>query len=217
MIATEHVDKISTPDAENEFLAGLRSQSDPRLVEWARNYYFFSVHQARHLAFVIRALDPLDGSNLTEVVKAIFEEYGSGQASTVHSVLFGRFAVSAGVPRVRLSASRAGISDAVLAYVDEIENAYCCADIARVLGAYAYLERSAVLSYPIMSRTFRRLGFKDEDLEFFDVHVVQEAGHDEGATKMTVRYIDSSDRLVKFGEQIERMHALWTRFWATFG
>jgi pyrroloquinoline quinone (PQQ) biosynthesis protein C len=206
---------IEPPEGECRFLSGLSSRSDSKLAEWARNYYFFSVHQARHLALMVRALDPTDRQSLAEVAKALYEEYGSGSAAGVHSHLFARFAVAAGVPAERLSTVSFDINPAVLAYVGAIEAAYGSGDRSKALGAYGYLERSAVLSYGMMLDTFSRLGFETDALEFFRLHVEQEKGHDAAAAAMIARLV-AGDELSCFASEVRRMDGLWGRFWDAF-
>lgn len=216
MRASDIIGQVIAPRAEHVFFAKLVSRSDPKLREWARNYYHFSIHQARHLALMIRAFPPAEWASISEVAKALFEEYGSGVPEAVHSQLFARFALAAGVMPQSLSDLRHQITPAVLAYVDEIEAAYTSGDLPTALGAYAYLERSAVLSYPLMLNAFSRLGFAAEALQFFHTHVIQEKDHDAAAGEIAERHILTEQEHLRFGAQVRRMDTLWTGVWESF-
>ena len=215
-LATEVLARVAAPAAEEAFFGSLTSRSAPRLAAWACSYHYFSIQQARHLALVVRAVEPSDAETLSEVTRALFEEYGSGHPTQVHSVLFGRFARAVIGPGETLPIAREAVAPAILTYVDEIERAYRQPNIARAMGAYTYLERSAVLSYPMMVEALTPLGFSEDELRFFALHTIQEVHHDAAAGKMASRYVKDEAALEAFKAQIELMHGLWSAVWESF-
>jgi hypothetical protein len=206
---------IQNPPAEESFFARLSSRTDPRLPVWAKKYHYFSLHQAHLLPNVLLALDPSDSESLCEVGKALFEELGSGHSLEVHSRLFASFARAVGVEPSSLPIPHTAVVPQVIGYLEEIRSAYVSGDIARVLGAYAFLERSAVLSYPVMLRALRKLGFAGEALVFFTTHVVQEAEHEKGALFMVQRLIGDTEA-VAFMDQLIVMQRRWEAYWNAF-
>lgn len=207
------VDRINPPISEKIFFENLNATESARVRSWAQNYLFFSVQQAQLLAKVVGALPPTDTMTLSEVTKALFEEYGSGNPSEAHSNLFRRAAAAAGLNEEELDIAAQSGGATISAYVEEIRRAYSEGNVAEVLGTYAYLERSAVLSYPLMLGALTKLGWPSAALEFFRVHVIQEADHDEAASLMVTRLIHSRALLATFTRQVEVMHRLWSEFW----
>jgi len=210
------LNELDMPDAEEEFFAGLQDRHDPGLVHWARSYHFFSTSQAKLLALVVCSPVLTDPHSLSEVTKALCEEYGSGSAEAVHSRLFARFCEALGLSPATLPVPRAQVEPGVLQYLDAIEAGYRSSDLAVTLGTYCFLERSAVLSYPLMLQRLRALGFSPADLVFFSTHVVQEAAHDAGAHQMAERLIRSERDAQGFNRQLHRMQEAWTDFWRPF-
>lgn len=211
------LDALELPAAEERFFAGLRNRQDPQLSHWAQNYHFFSVSQAKLLALVIEAMPVTDYRSMTEVSKALYEEYGSGEVEAVHSRLFARFCVALGLDSSALPAPRNAVEPGVLHYLQAIEAGYRSSDSAVMLATYCFLERSAVLSYPLMLARLQELDFTADDLIFFSTHVVQEAGHDLGALEMAQRFIRTSRERQFFELQLLRMQGAWERFWMSFG
>jgi hypothetical protein len=210
------LDKLDLPEAEERFFAGLRGRQDPNLARWATSYHYFSISQAKLLPLVVKRLAMTDYRSLSEVTKALYEEYGSGKAEVVHSRLFARFCEALGQRADRLPVPRADVEKEVLYYLDAIEAGYRSADNGVMLATYCYLERSAVLSYPLMLRRLGELGFSASDLVFFATHVVQEAEHDQGANQMATRLIRSSREQQDFVDQLHRMQRAWSNFWQPF-
>jgi len=210
------LNELEVPEAEESFFSGLQDRHDPRLVHWARSYHFFSMSQARLLGLVVGALPVTDYHSLTEVTKALYEEFGSGDASDVHSRLFARFCEALGLPPASLPVPRAEVEPGVLRYLDAIEAGYRSSEQAQMLATYCFLERSAVLSYPLMLDCLESLGFAPEELTFFSTHVIQEAQHDLGAYMIAGRLIRSTLEERSFERQLQAMQAAWTGFWQPF-
>ncbi|WP_398494365.1 iron-containing redox enzyme family protein [Variovorax sp.] len=211
------LDGIELPFAEEAFFLSLQDRRDPRLSHWATNYHFFSTSQAKLLALVVCALPETDHDALTEVTKALYEEYGSGNVEAVHSRLFARFCLALGLHAEQLPISRNAVEPGILGYLQAIEAGYRSADLAVVLGTYCFLERSAVMSYPLMHDRLLELGFSPAELVFFSTHIVQEAQHDLGASSMMRRFIGSASQQRAFDRQLLRMQEAWSQFWHPFG
>ena len=208
---------LEVPAPEEAFFGGLQGRDDPALARWAPQYHFFSVSQARLLGLVVGALDMRDYDSLVEVTKALFEEYGSGERDAVHSRLFARFCAALGLDTAQLPLAPRDVLPGVLGYVQAIESGYLSKEPGVMLATYCFLERSAVLSYPLMLERQQALGFTPQELIFFSTHVVQEAGHEQGAFQMADRLLRSSQDARGFTHQVDRMQQAWTCFWAHFG
>jgi pyrroloquinoline quinone (PQQ) biosynthesis protein C len=210
------LDELGVPEAEERFFDALRDRGDPALAHWARSYHFFSLSQARLLALVVGALPATDYQSLAEVAKALHEEYGSGDADAVHSRLFARFCEALGLPPEDLPVPHQQVEPGVLQYLQAIEAGYRSGDPGVMLATYCFLERSAVLSYPLMLRRLQALGFSAADLVFFSTHVVQEAQHDQGAQQLAQRLVRTPGEAQGFVRQLQTMQQAWAGFWQAF-
>lgn len=210
------LDALELPTAEERFFDTLQRRDDPGLVHWARNYHFFSVSQAQLLALVVGAMPATEYRAMTEVTKALYEEYGSGDVEAVHSRLFGRFCAALRLSPGLLPVPRRAVEPVVLGYLQAIEAGYRSSDASAMLATYCFLERSAVLSYPLMLRRLQDLGFTAAELVFFSTHVVQEAGHDQGALRMAQRFVRTAREEQRFARQLRLMQQAWSRFWQPF-
>ncbi|MBS0342174.1 MAG: iron-containing redox enzyme family protein [Proteobacteria bacterium] len=208
---------LKVPAPEEAFFRSLRGRDDPALARWARQYHFFSGSQARLLGLVVGALDMQDHASLVEVTRALFEEYGSGQRDAVHSQLFARFCAALQLDPAQLPLAPCDVLPGVLGYVQAIDAGYRSTRPGVMLATYCFLERSAVLSYPLMLERLQALGFSPEDLTFFSTHVVQEAAHEQGAFQMAHRLLRTTQEAHGFKQQVERMQEAWMCFWAHFG
>ncbi len=207
---------VSSPRDEIAFFAGLEAAPPSALCRWAANYHYFSTQQAPLLGHLVAALDPSDAETLSEVSKAIFEEFGSGAPPLAHSKLFLRFCNAAGLDTTRLPLKPQQVEPAVLDYVQFLADAYRSLEPGYALGAYCFLERSAVLSYPVMLRALRNLGFDEEALIFFSTHVIQEVAHDAGANRIAERLIVGDDMYRAFSDAIRLGTAHWSAMWHRF-
>jgi len=201
------------------FLAGMAAtgaRNSHVLRQWAANYHYFSFHQAPLLGVLLSNLDPADIGTLTEVSTALFEEFGSGRVEQAHSRLFARFCSALGIEERALPISPTDVEPEVSAYLTFIEGAYRSDIPGFALGAYCFLERSAVQSYPIMLSAFRQLGFDEDELIFFSTHVIQEAGHDAGAVRIAEQSIHSEVQLAGFSQGLRLGSSAWSRVWHRF-
>ena len=210
------LDELNLPESEEQYFAALTGREDPGLQRWATSYHYFSVAQAKLLGLMVQRLAMTDYRSLAEVTKALHEEYGSGKSEAVHSRLYARFCEAIGLRAERLPVARADVEPDVLAYLNAIEAGYRHAEIGNTMATYCFLERSAVLSYPLMLRRLGEIGFSAAELIFFSTHVVQEAEHDEGARHMAQRLIRSPREQQNFVDQLHRMQRAWSNFWQPF-
>lgn len=207
---------VRPPSDEIAFFAGLGAASSEVLCHWASNYHYFSTHQAPLLGHLVAALDPSDMATLSEVSKALFEEFGSGHEELVHSRLFLRFCNAAGLDTTSLPLTPQQVEPVVLDYVQFLAEAYRSREPGFALGAYCFLERSAVLSYPMMLHSLRNLGFDENALIFFSTHVVQEAAHYAGASRVAERLIVDDAMYRGFSDAIKLGEARWSALWHRF-
>lgn len=145
------LDALELSAAEARFFQGLQRRDDPSLVHWAGNYHSFSLSQAKLLGLVVGAVPATDYCTMTEVTKVLYEEYGSGDVDAVHSRLFARFCAALKLSPRLLPVPRSAVGPGVLGYLQAIEAGYRNRAPSAMLATYCFLERSAVLSYPLIA------------------------------------------------------------------
>jgi len=202
--------------AEIAFFQRIYEREDPLISQWAQQYHYFSLHQAPLLAKLIVALNPVDYVSLTTIAKSLYEEFGSGSVNRTHSMLLACFCHAAGIRTVLLPIRKSEVIPQLRKYLDGIDMAYLSGDLSTALGAYCFLERSAVLSYPTMLSELLRIGFSRDELIFFETHVIQEAEHAKGALSIANRMITSQESIRKFTYQFKEMEILWRNVWEAF-
>ena len=197
-----------------EWLAGL----DPiplkaALRFFCGQYLYFSMRQVIAFTGVFRTLGPLDRESLTMLGDVLHEELGRGSLERVHSILFERFALSAGVEPSNLQIPESEITAGVRGYVEELSDAFFSGDVARTLAAYDFLESSAVKTYGPLTELFRGFGFSEQAIEFFALHAEVEQDHADSARRMVERQKFGKEEQDLFEYQQVRMANLWAGFW----
>lgn len=176
---------------ELRFLEFLSRSAAPRpaLACFAPHYHFFSLHQVRAFSQIFRVLPAHDRDALALVARVLHEEMGAGVASEAHSRLFERFANTVGFDRP-LPVPEQQVCAGVIRYLRELESAFG-ATLGRALGAYVFLEESAVATYPRFLDAIRAAGIDDDHAQFFVVHAELELHHARAARGLADRLLPS--------------------------
>lgn len=155
--------------AELEWMNWINHLSDPlpAIREFAVQYHYFSVHQIVAFSRALSSLGPMNKHALSRVAAVIVDELGPADRDESHSTIFERFALSVGVPPEELPASGSRVHRSVRRYVKALDAAFASATPANVLGAYLFLEASAVQGYAPMLRCLQSLNLPGADLTFF--------------------------------------------------
>jgi pyrroloquinoline quinone (PQQ) biosynthesis protein C len=135
--------------AELEWMSWVGKLPDPvpAIREFAVQYHYFSVHQIVAFSRALSSLAPMKKRALSRVASVIVDELGPADRDEAHSTMFERFAISVGVPSAELPAPGGRVHRNVRAYVKALEAAFSSGSAANVLGAYLFLEASAVQGY----------------------------------------------------------------------
>lgn len=213
MSGVDNLNGVAIPGSEEAFFQLLQSSSDVALANWALNYHYFLVHQAKLLPVAVSALPTNDFHSLVEVDEVLSEEYGAGNADQVRSSLFLRFCSALQIEPATLPMQRDQVLPPVIELLDAISSAYRSSELATTLGVYCFLKRSAALSYPLMREALRRLSFSDDDLRFFFVYGAQEAEYELEASRMAGQLIVTAKQQGQFAASFERVRGLWAGFW----
>jgi pyrroloquinoline-quinone synthase len=214
--AVDRIDQLSHPAGKNDFVSAVvESKGDRRMLgAFARQYHFFSIMQANLIPALIQCFPPTDTRALAELSEILADEYGNGKPDKVHSEIFKKFARAVGVNTENLPIAAHEVLPGIHAYLDGIKKAYTSGDLARVLAAYSFLERSAVHSYAPLLAAFREVGLDEEDLLFFPLHVELEPEHAETAVSFVRSRLTSQDELDRFEKEVSAFGERWASFWS---
>lgn len=199
--------------AEQEWIDWIRKLEDPSIAirEFAIQYHYFSVHQIVAFSRAVASLSPTDRIALSTVASVMVDELGSPQKNNAHSIIFERFAISAGVPATELPAQSSRAHPDVRAYVRALDYAFSSGSQANVLGAYQFLEASAVSTYAPLLSLFESLQLPNLDLTFFKLHAELEPQHLAAAEHLAQALDEPQRKLMRW--QQDRLAARWDSFW----
>jgi pyrroloquinoline quinone (PQQ) biosynthesis protein C len=197
---------------EQTWIQWIRETENPSegLRQFAAHYHYFSVHQITSLTKLVQLLSPTDAQSLAELGQVIFDELGEGDARHVHSVMFQRFARALGVDPALLPLQSADVLPSVRAYLEALDTAFSGPDLGRAIGAYVFLERSAVRLYQPLLEALAGAGVPHEALEFFRVHAEVELRHSGTAEALVLRLCPAQAPIREsFDAELEHLAALW--------
>lgn len=180
---------------------------------FCQQYFYFSTRQVLAFSAIFRVIGPDDRDALSELADVLHEELGRGKADRVHSVLLERFASAAGLSASELRPKQQGILPGVRRYVDELAAAFS-SSVPRALAAYVFLETSAVETYGPLTKLFEACGYRESDMEFFQLHAKVEVEHAATAARLRNRYDFGASDLAEADEQTRRLSEAWTAFWS---
>jgi Iron-containing redox enzyme len=168
--------EIATPPHADSLSAFIERQAT---LDQARE---FLMHRS---AYQLKEADPhswviprLDGASKTAVLEIQYDEYGSGDPAWMHSALF------------RTTMIAAGLDGSYGAYLDRLPgptlatvNLITLFGVHRrwrgaLVGHLAAFEMTSSLPNRAYAQGFRRLGFDDDAVRFFDEHVEADSVHE---------------------------------------
>ena len=178
----------------------------------------FLVHRS---AYQLKEADPhswviprLEGAAKTGVMEVQYDEYGSGDPGWIHAELF------------RTTMARAGLEATYGAYVEDLPGeTLATVNLISLFGLHRRLRGAALghlavfeMTSPLANRAyaagFRRLGFDEEAVRFFDEHVEADAVHQLLALDAAAALVEAEPSLagdVSFGaEALQLIEERWS-------
>ena len=209
------MDETPNGSIELRWMRWLEEQADPRpaLQIFSQQYHFFSLHQVVAFSGLFRIVKPTDRESLALLAGVLYEELGSSNACGAHSILFERFAASCGVDVGQLPLPSAKVAPGIRWYVCELHSAFGGSSLPRALATYQFLESSAVETYGPLLQLLLRVGFAENELEFFVLHARVEVEHEKAASMMVERANFSGSDLADFDDQKALLNRAWNAFW----
>lgn len=165
-----------------------------QLGEWAIQHFYYIDTVPQQFGLLFSRLPDLDARQ--HLLENLLGEEMPGAPGKRHPDLLRKFARACGVGDERmLGAERSGeilpTTRAMRAWIWELAGVRALAEACA--GIMVALEGQLPTLYPRYVEAMRRMGFSDDDLEFFHVHIEGDTGHAHIGLELTHRYATTPD------------------------
>jgi pyrroloquinoline-quinone synthase len=168
--------------------------SREQLGQWAMQHFHYIDPVAQQFAALYVRLPDLDAR--LELLDNLIGEEMPGQRGKRHPDLLAKFARACGVRDEELyGAELRGLilptTRAMRAWIWELATQRTMAEA--FAGIMVALEGQLPTLYPMLVEAMRRMGFSDDDLEFFHVHIVNDVEHAASGLAIASRYANTPE------------------------
>lgn len=166
--------------------------SREQLGQWAIQHFYYVDAVAQQFAALYARLPDLDAR--LELLDNLIGEEMPGQPGKRHPDLLVKFARACGVRDEDLyCAEDKGLilatTRAMRAWIWELATQRTIAEA--FAGIMVALEGQLPTLYPMLVDAMRKMGFSDDELEFFHVHIVNDVGHSASGLSIASRYANT--------------------------
>jgi pyrroloquinoline-quinone synthase len=168
--------------------------SREQLGQWAIQHFYYVDAVAQQFAALYARLPDLDAR--LELLDNLIGEEMPGQPGKRHPDLLVKFARACGVrdPDLYQAEERGLIlptTRAMRAWIWELATQRTMAEA--FAGIMVALEGQLPTLYPMLVDAMRKMGFSEDDLEFFHVHIVNDVGHAASGLSIASRYANTPE------------------------
>lgn len=165
-----------------------------QLGQWAIQHFYYVDAVAQQFAALYARLPDLDAR--LELLDNLIGEEMPGQPGKRHPDLLVKFARACGVRDEDIyQAEEKGLilptTRAMRSWIWELATQRTMAEAFS--GIMVALEGQLPTLYPMLVDAMRRMGFSDDDLEFFHVHIVNDVGHAASGLSIASRYASTPE------------------------
>jgi pyrroloquinoline-quinone synthase len=166
--------------------------SRQQLGDWAVQHYYYIAPVPQHLALLYMKLPDVDGR--LHLMENIVGEESPADPSKRHPELLIKFAMACGKTREEVvDAEWTGdvlpSTRAMAAWTWELTTVRHIGEACA--GLMVGLEGQLPTLYPLYVAAMEKMGFSDDDLEFFHVHIEGDVGHAQTGLELAARYCDT--------------------------
>lgn len=192
------------------FAAGPLTQG--QLQAFLRQYQYFCHHFVKVLEGLLYAT-PLDEIEMrTRLIQTLHSEAGEGRADRAHITLLNRFAKAAGLSEHDLV--RTVPLPEVTAYLSLLHRLFTRSGHLVALGSELAVELTAGSEFRyFLPGLIDHYRFTSQDIEFFDLHVREEACHGEWLREAAERTVRTERDLVLLAAGARETADGWLSFW----
>lgn len=209
------VDELQThPVNSNPFFHAFKDRFlTPRQMRvFIKQYHYFCFHFVKTLEGLLYRT-PIDQLDMRiELAKTLYSELGSGSPDRVHIRRLQRFAYSIGLHDWDLEETEP-ISE-VASYLDTLHRLFFDVDYLLALGAELGVETTATSEFRYFYPGLQKYGiFPREDLEFFELHLREEAQHSDWLLQAVQHTVKTCQDLDQVSRGAWEAADAWNIFW----
>ncbi len=189
-----------------------QSLSPQQLRMFLKQYHYFCKHFVKLLEGLLYRT-PVDQIHMrTELTKTLYSELGNGQPSRAHITLLTNFSKVLGIKEEELQETEPLPS--VITYLETLKRLFMESDFLRALGAELAVEVTAEAEfryfYPGLSGYDL---FQEQDLEFFRLHLEEEAQHESWLLDAVEATAESHEDYERVALGARSAADAWHSFW----
>ena len=189
-----------------------QSLSPQQLRMFLKQYHYFCKHFVKLLEGLLYRT-PVDQINMRiELAKTLYSELGNGKPGQAHITLLTNFSRALGIKDEELA--RTEPLPSVITYLETLDRLFMESDFLRALGAELAVEVTAASEfkyfYPGLSGYDM---FKDQDLEFFRLHLEEEAQHESWLLDAVEATAESHEDYERVALGARSAADAWHSFW----
>ena len=165
-----------------------------QLGDWAVQHYYYIAPVPQHLALLFCKLPDLDGRQ--HLMENIVGEEMPHSPEKRHPELLVKFAMASGKTRedvedAELAGTILPSTRAMAAWTWELTTVRHISEACA--GLMVGLEGQLPTLYPLYVAAMKKMGYTDDDLEFFHVHIEGDVGHAQTGLELAARYADTPE------------------------
>lgn len=189
-----------------------RPLTEGQLRSFLRQYQYFCKHFVKVLEGLLYAT-PLDEVEMrTRLIQTLHSETGEGRADRAHIALLNRFAAAAGLAEQELA--RTVPLPEVGDYLALLHRLFTQSGHLAALGSEMAVEITAGSEFRyFLPGLMRHYKFSTEDIEFFDLHIHEEACHADWLREAVERTVRTPQDLELVAAGARETAEGWLRFW----
>lgn len=212
---TSLVDELHThPVNTNKFFRTFQErQLRPRQLRvFVRQYHYFCFHFVKILEGLLYHT-PIDQIEMrAELAKTLYSELGCGSPDRVHIRQLERFAYSIGLHPKDLTETQP--IPEVTHYLETLRRLFLESGHLRALGAELAVETTAASEFQYFFPSLQRYGqFDRQDLEFFEMHLAEEAIHGRWLIDAVHKTAKTEEELGEVANGARQTADAWLEFW----
>lgn len=173
---------------------GAGQLSRAQLGDWAVQHHYYIAPVPQHLALLFSRLPDLDGRQ--HLLENVIGEEMPDQPEKRHPELLVKFAMACGksredVEQAELRGTILPSTRAMAAWTWELTTIRHISEACA--GLMVGLEGQLPTLYPIYVAAMEKMGFSDDDLEFFHVHIEGDVAHAQTGLELAARYANTPE------------------------
>ena len=209
------IEDLSThPVNSNPFFQAFKDRylSPRQMRVFVKQYHYFCFHFIKVLEGLLYRTPVEELDMRVELTKTLYSELGSGSANQAHIRQLQTFARSIGLRPYDLQAVEP--IPEVMGYLNMLHKLFIDSNYLTALGAELAVETTAASEFQYFYPGLQKYEhFTREDLEFFELHLLEEVQHGDWLVRAVLKTAKTSDDLDQVSLGAMAAADAWLAFW----